>query len=149
MTKVLIVCLGNICRSPMAEGLMQKDLAEHAMAITVDSAGTSSWEKGNQPHPGTQKVLQAHGIDSSQMFSRQVTKSDFVEYDWILAMDRQNLADLKAIAPKELQYKLHLFLSVLPELKSEDVPDPWYTGDFNETQALILQALPKWRVVFE
>ena len=143
MKKVLIVCLGNICRSPMAEGLMLQYLANSPLQITIDSAGTSRWEMGSPPHPGTQKILKEHGIDTSQMFSRQITLEDFYVYDWILAMDQQNLTDLKRMAPKGTIDKLHLFLSVLPESTIKDVPDPWFTGNFEETYALILQALPK------
>lgn len=149
MKKVLIVCLGNICRSPMAEGLMGQYLADSPLQIKIDSAGTSRWEAGNPPHPGTQKILKEHGIDISQMFSRQITLEDFYAYDWILAMDQQNLTDLKQMAPKGTIGKLHLFLSVLPNSTIKDVPDPWFTGNFEETYALILQALPKWREVFE
>lgn len=149
MIKILIVCLGNICRSPMAEGLMRQYLAKSSMEILIDSAGTSSWEKGNPPHPGTQKILKAQGIDTRSMLSRPITLEDFDTYDWILAMDRQNLNDLQQMAPKGTKGKICLFLSVLPEGSLVDVPDPWFTGNFNQTYSLIMQALPKWQKVFE
>lgn len=95
MKRCLVVCLGNICRSPMAEGLLKKAVLERDLPIEIDSAATSSWEAGNPPHEGTQAVLRANEISSEGMQSRQIMRADFEQYDWIIGMDHQNIADLK------------------------------------------------------
>ncbi len=146
MKRCLIVCLGNICRSPMAEGLLKKAVQERGLPIKIASAATSSWEAGNPPHKGTQAVLAANGISIEAMFSQQIKRSDFEQYDWIIGMDHENIRDLMKKAPRYCQPKIHLFLEGFDE---QDVPDPWYTGDFSETERLIKQAIPYWIEVFE
>ena len=145
MVKVLFVCLGNICRSPMAEGLMRQYLAQNQLAnVHVASAATSTWEHGNPVHPGTKAILEREKIDTTQMFSTPIQASDFQEYDLIIGMDRQNVRDLKARAPKQYQDKIYLYLDVVDQLQGRDVPDPWYTGDFEETYQLLHQGLAPW-----
>ncbi|EOT46019.1 MULTISPECIES: low molecular weight protein-tyrosine-phosphatase [Enterococcus] len=146
MKRCLVVCLGNICRSPMAEGLLKKAVLERDLPIEIDSAATSSWEAGNPPHEGTQAVLRANEISSEGMQSRQIMRADFEQYDWIIGMDHQNIADLKKKAPRYCQPKIHLFLE---GFEDQDVPDPWYTGDFLETETLIKKAIPYWLAKFE
>lgn len=146
MKRCLVVCLGNICRSPMAEGLLRQAVAKRNLAIEIDSAATSSWEAGNPPHEGTQAILRQNGISTQEMASRQVTRADFEQYDWIIGMDQQNVSDLKKRAPRYCQPKIHLFLE---GFGNQDVPDPWYTGDFEETESLIKQAIPYWLTQFE
>lgn len=148
MKKVLFVCLGNICRSPMAEGLMRDYSEKSRVPLVVDSAGTSSWEAGNPPHRGTQQVLNSLGISTKGMRARQVTAADFDKFDFIIAMDQENLSDLRRIAPKEQQGKLYSYLSVVPGKEDEGIPDPWYTGDFQETLDLLQAGLPFWLVKF-
>ena len=148
MKKVLFVCLGNICRSPMAEGLMKAYSEKNRVPLVVDSAGTSSWEVGNPPHAGTQKILKSLGISTKRMRARQVTKADFDKFDFIIAMDQANLSDLRQIAPKKQQEKLYSYLSVVPGKSEMPVPDPWYTGDFQETLELLQAGLPFWLAKF-
>ncbi|HIX70040.1 MAG TPA: low molecular weight phosphotyrosine protein phosphatase [Candidatus Enterococcus stercoravium] len=147
-TRVLFVCLGNICRSPMAEGLMRAYSQGQQLDVEVDSAATSRWEVGSSPHPGTQKVLRAAGVDSSQMQARQITSQDFWKYDYIIGMDQNNVADLQAIAPDGTAEKIHGYMSVVPGKEAAEIPDPWYTGDFEETRQLIMEGLPYWAQIF-
>lgn len=149
MKKVLFVCLGNICRSPMAEGLMRAYSQEQGVPLVVDSAATSSWEVGKPPHPGTAKILQEAGVDMTGMRARQVRPEDWQRFDYIIAMDQENLADLQALAPALSQAKMATYLSVVPGKEQEEVPDPWYTGDFAETRALIEEGLPYWLAYFQ
>lgn len=142
--RVLFVCLGNICRSPMAEGLLRKYAQEQGVKIEVDSAATSRYQIGEAPHPGTQKILKQHQVDVQNMIARQITSEDFLTFDYIIGMDRQNVIDLMKIAPDGTKKKVHLFLSVEEVDSIQDVPDPWYTGDFQKTNQLIQAALPKW-----
>ncbi len=149
MTKVLFVCLGNICRSPMAEGLMRQYSEEHQLGLIVDSAATSRWEVGNPVYPGTKQILQRENIDSSHMFSRQIKPEDFEMFDWIIGMDHENVEDLLAMAPKQARHKVHLYLEVVPGKENQKVPDPWYTGNFDQTYHLLQAGLPLWAEKFK
>lgn len=142
--RVLFVCLGNICRSPMAEGLMRKHAEEQQYVMAVDSAATSQYQIGEPPHPGTQEILTNHQVDYTEMVARQITVEDFERYDYIIGMDRNNVVDLLKVAPKGTKGKVHLFLSVEPNQTVQDIPDPWYTGDFEQTYQMIQSAIPKW-----
>lgn len=130
---VLLVCLGNICRSPTAEEVFRQQAAIAGLNIKVDSAGTGDWNVGNAPDIRSQRHAKAHGYNLSKLIARQVTADDFKDFDLVLAMDAQNLADLQAIkdsitdTDKPLA-KLALFSEEDPTYGGDDVPDP-YQGD--------------------
>jgi protein-tyrosine phosphatase len=128
MVNVLFVCMGNICRSPTAQGMFTKLLEEHRLsrAIRVDSAGTHAYHIGEPPDRRAQQAALRRGVDLSPLMARQVYDTDFHEFDYILAMDRDNLADLQAICPPQHSHKLHLFLDFAPDHPEDEVPDPYY-----------------------
>ena len=125
--RVLFVCLGNICRSPTADGVL-RHLAAQAphLKIEVDSAGTADYHIGAPPDPRSQRAASRRGIDISGLRARQVTADDFVRFDLILAMDRENLRELEAMKPANSRASLKLFLEYAPDLNLRDVPDPYY-----------------------
>ena len=128
--RVLFVCLGNICRSPTAEGVFKKLVADAGLAdaFEIDSAGTSGWHAGEPPDPRSQAEALRHGIDLSGQRSRAVAASDFTRFDYIVAMDGENLRELRKRCPVPLQGRLHQLMSFAPSLGVADVPDPYYGG---------------------
>ena len=140
-TKILFVCLGNICRSPMAEGtfrhLVEEQGLEHLMEI--DSAGTGAWHVGNPPdHRATATAAATRILISHCSGLRKVCGEDFEHYDHILAMDDENHDNLMRMSPSDHQHKVRLFLSLAPELHEREVPDPYYGGDQGFEHALDL-----------
>jgi protein-tyrosine phosphatase len=130
MTRILFICMGNICRSPMAEGVVRV-LAERAgltSILEVDSAGTHAYHEGEPPDQRARKVAGIRGYDLSGLRARRVNDQDFSRFDRILAMDRQNLAFLVRSCPKEHLSKLGLFLELADGLVQDEVPDPYYGG---------------------
>jgi len=125
---VLFVCMGNICRSPMAEGAFRKYLAEcgENLAVSVDSAGTHGYHVGHPPDQRAQKAASKRGMDISDLEARHVDPSDFERFDYILAMDRDNLDWLLAEASAEHHDKVRLFLEFSSTDPGADVPDPYY-----------------------
>lgn len=144
MTKVLFVCLGNICRSPMAEAIYRAEIAKRKLDWQIDSAATSSWEVGHSAHPGTQKKLRQVGLSSEGLISRQITEADFTKFDWIIGMDESNVENLHGLAPANTTTKIRSYMSVVPGKETEEVPDPYYTGDFEETYQLLQEGIPYW-----
>ncbi|MCA0035180.1 MULTISPECIES: low molecular weight protein-tyrosine-phosphatase [unclassified Mesorhizobium] len=140
---ILFVCLGNICRSPLAEGVLRTALAERGLGrdILLDSAATSGWEIGSAPDPRSMAIAVHHGIDISALRARRITPQDFHRFDLILGMDRSNVRDLKALAPAVMRDRVHLFLD-FAEGKPRDVPDPYYDGEdaFAEVYRMIREA---------
>lgn len=138
MVNVLFVCLGNICRSPMAEGVFQHLVNEAGLSdqIQVDSAGTSGYHVGERAHSGTRNVLKKHNIPYDGR-SRQLARNDFDEFDYVLAMDSSNLADIRAMKPDDSQTVVRLFLEYAGGVGETDVPDPYYTGQFDYVYELV------------
>ncbi len=123
MTRLLFVCLGNICRSPAADGIARAMVAQQGLDWRIDSAGTGAWHVGHPPDNRMISTAAARGIDLSGLRARQAEPDDFLRFDHIFAMDESNLADLEQIRPPEATAELSLFLA------NADVPDPYYGGD--------------------
>jgi len=142
--RVLFVCLGNICRSPMAEGVFRRVAEEEGVAnrFEIDSAGMGDWHIGQAPDTRAQAAAQNRGMDISGQRARQVTAADYRRFDLILAMDDSNYDELIGLAPKSELHKVRLFLDYAPKTGTRDVPDPFYGGTegFDHALDLIEQA---------
>jgi protein-tyrosine phosphatase len=130
MVKVLFVCMGNICRSPTAEGVFRHYVAQHNLHshISTDSAGTHSYHIGSAPDKRSQEAALARGFDLSDLCARRVATEDFEKFDYILAMDRENYENLRSVSPSQYRHKVQLFLQYAAGLEEEEVPDPYYGG---------------------
>ena len=130
MIKVLFVCMGNICRSPTAEGVFTKLVAEEGLDehIEVDSAGTHAYHVGEPPDPRAQKSAMARDIEISHLRARRAVRDDFECFDYVVAMDQDNYQILAGLCPPGQENKLHLFLDFAPHLSIREVPDPYYGG---------------------
>lgn len=142
LVRVLFVCLGNICRSPTAEGVFRdlvsrEGLTEH---ISMDSAGTAAYHIGSPPDSRAQAEAQRRGIDISDLRGRQARPNDFQSFDYVLAMDAENHRNLLAICPPDSEDKLHLFLDFAPNVERREVPDPYYDGNFDAVYTMIEDA---------
>jgi len=129
--KVLMVCMGNICRSPMAHGYFEHAVREAGLQgqIEVDSAGTHAYHIGEPPDARAQQTARQHGIDLSGQRARKALREDFARFDYVLAMDRDNYALLAELCPEGEEQRLRLFLDFAPQLPEREVPDPYYGGD--------------------
>jgi protein-tyrosine phosphatase len=125
--KILMVCLGNICRSPLAEGILQDKAFKAGLTWSIESAGTNSYHIGEAPHPLSQKVARMNGIDISKQRARRFKPEDFNVYDKIYALAEDVLEEMKKIAGKKFDHsKVDLLMNELYPGKNMDVPDPWY-----------------------
>jgi len=138
--RVLFVCLGNICRSPMAEGVFRRVAEEEGVAnrFEIDSAGMGDWHIGQAPDTRAQAAAQNRGMDISGQRARQVTAADYRRFDLILAMDDSNYDELIGLAPKSELHKVRLFLDYAPRAGTRNVPDPFYGGSEGFDHALDL-----------
>jgi protein-tyrosine phosphatase len=129
VARILFVCLGNICRSPMAEGAMRRAAEVRGLSVALDSAGTGSWHIGAAPDPRAQATALRHGVDIGGLRARQVRARDFHDFTHVIALDGQNLRDLSALRPRDGQAHLGLLLDYLPQRKGEGVRDPYFDAD--------------------
>ncbi|MBQ7278418.1 MAG: low molecular weight phosphotyrosine protein phosphatase [Clostridia bacterium] len=134
MIKILFVCHGNICRSPMAEYVMKDLISRKGVEdrFEVASAATSREELGNPVYPPARRKLMQHGITCDGHHARQITRADYDHYDHIIAMDQNNLWNLQRLLGPDTQHKIHLLLDYAKR-PGQEVADPWYTGDFEAT----------------
>jgi protein-tyrosine phosphatase len=142
--RLLFVCLGNICRSPMAEGVFRRIAEEEGVLhlFDIDSAGLGHWHIGQAPDTRAQKAARGRGIDISGQSARQVKHGDFARFDLLLAMDEGNFQDLTQLAPADARHKVRRFLDFAPMARTKDVPDPFFGGPegFDHALDLIEQA---------
>ncbi len=128
--KVLFVCMGNICRSPTAEGVFRHLVKQqgHDHWIKTDSAGTHAYHVGEQPDPRAQQTARKRGIELSDLRARKAIEQDFHHFDYVLAMDHDNFRILEQLSPEEHRQRLHLFLDFSRDYEEKEVPDPYYGG---------------------
>ncbi len=136
--KVLFVCMGNICRSPTAEGVFAKLLKERALEeyFDIDSAGTHAYHVGEQPDLRSQQAALERNVKLSHLRARKVIMGDFEDFDYILAMDDDNYATLMSACPQQYQSKVSYFLDHAPQLNIKEVPDPYYGGQYGFERVL-------------
>lgn len=140
MIKILFVCHGNICRSPMAEFVM-KDLVKkqgRENDFYIASAATSTEEIGNPVHRGTREKLREYGISTAGKYAVRLQKADYENYDWLIGMDQWNIRNMLRILGKDPENKVRLLLD-FTDRKGEEIADPWYTGNFDDTYRDVLE----------
>lgn len=144
--RILMVCLGNICRSPLAEGILQHKAWQAGLQWSVESAGTGAWHEGEPPHHLSIKVAKLNGVDISRQRAKKFVKEDFLHYDFIYVMDSSNYIDVKQISGRLWkEEKVDLLLNELYPGENRNVPDPWYGGEegFHEVYEMIDEACEK------
>ena len=150
---VLVVCTGNICRSPTGEGVLRQLAEKRGLAgkVRVASAGTHDYHVGECPDPRTMKHAKKRGYDLSAQRAQQLSAAHFREYDYILAMDRGHMRIIRALAPKDAKARIGMFLEASAQWKGEDVPDPYYGGveGFERVLDMVEEAAARWLDRFE
>jgi len=139
MIKVLFVCLGNICRSPMAEAVFRDLVKKEGLdkIISIDSAGTGNWHVGEPPHEGTRNILTANEILHEGQTARQIKTKDLTEFDYIIGMDAENIGNMHKMAGQSETGMIARLMDFVPDNEFEDVPDPYFTGNFQEVYELV------------
>jgi len=140
MLRVLFVCMGNICRSPSAEGVFNKIITDQQLQdkFSIDSAGTHAYHIGEAPDLRSQKAAKEREVDLSKIRARKVIMGDFEDFDYLLAMDEDNHSIMLQACPEEHQHKIKLFLEYAPHLNTREVPDPYYGGVYGFERVLDL-----------
>jgi len=138
--KVLFICMGNICRSPTAEGVFTQLINKHKLSnqFEIDSAGTHAYHIGEQPDYRSQQAAKERGIDLSKQRARKVIYGDFEDYDYLLVMDKDNYRTLMNACPISYRDKIGYFLDYAPELNCREVPDPYYGGEYGFDNVLTM-----------
>lgn len=141
MSSVLFVCLGNICRSPLAEAALRREAERCGLPLTIDSAGTGNWHAGEPPDRRAIAAALRNGVDIASQRARQVRAQDFFDFARMVALDRQNLSDLAAMTPAGATARISLLLDHVPGREGQSVADPWYgeDADFDVTWAEVTQ----------
>ena len=142
--KVLMVCLGNICRSPMAHGILRELINNGEIEAAVDSAGTGDWHIGESPDSRAAAVASDNGIDISDLRARQLQEEDFSEFDWIIVMDDKNYEDARKLAPSGTRAQLVRLTDYHPDPAINRVPDPYLEGGFDKVFDIIRTSIDRW-----
>ncbi|OAO03109.1 low molecular weight protein-tyrosine-phosphatase [Parasphingorhabdus sp.] len=146
---VLFVCLGNICRSPLAEAALREECKNSALNVIIDSAGTGDWHVDQPPDQRAQAVAAKNGVEIAHLRARQVNSSDFRDFDHIIALDNQNMADLKILRPSSSSAQLSLLFDHVDGKAGQDVSDPYYGGPegFDQTWEEVTAAAKNLRIL--
>lgn len=137
--RVLFICLGNICRSPMAEAVFRDLVKKENLqdSITCDSAGTGGWHIGNPPHEGTREILKKNLISDEGILARQLHIADLASFDYLIAMDNSNRENIRLLNEQLEENKIHLLMNFAENRVYDEVPDPYYTGKFDEVFQMV------------